>query len=270
VLITGAGGGLGAATARRLAGQGWRVFAADLNPPPAAPGIVPLQVDVTSDESVAALLDEVSQQSQGLQGVVTFAGILRVGALMDLEADLIRQVLDVNLLGSHRTVRAALPLIRAGKGRVVLISSETGFQSGAPFNGVYGLSKHAVEAYGDSLRRELMFLDVPVVKIQPGPFRTEMVASILPIYEKAAAASEHFGELLSVLIKRLPAEQAKAHDPEILAAVIERALTATRWKAMYRVRPDKARTALDYLPARTADKVLKTALGLMAKKYSKG
>jgi NAD(P)-dependent dehydrogenase (short-subunit alcohol dehydrogenase family) len=267
VLVTGATGGLGAATCRRLVAAGWRVFAADLVPPAAGPGVVPVQVDVTDDASVERALAEITAQSDGLAGVVTFAGILRVGALLDVDAELLRQVLDVNLLGTHRVVRAAFELLQRGRGRVVLISSETGIQSGAPFNGPYAISKHAVEAYGDSLRRELMFLGVPVVKVQPGPFRTDMVASILGQYEKAAAGSTHYRELLDVLLARLPAEQAKAHDPALLAEVVERALTASSWRAGYPVRPDKARTVLDWLPPRAADLVLRLAIGQLRRRH---
>ena len=267
VLVTGATGGLGAATCRRLVAAGWRVFAADLVPPAAGPGVVPVQVDVTDDASVERALAEITAQSDGLAGVVTFAGILRVGALLDVDADLLRQVLDVNLLGAHRVVRAAFDLLQRGRGRVVLISSETGIQSGAPFNGPYAISKHAVEAYGDSLRRELMFLGVPVVKVQPGPFRTDMVASILRQYEQAAAGSTHYRELLDVLLARLPAEQAKAHDPALLAEVVERALTASSWRAGYPVRPDKARTVLDWLPPRAADLVLRVAIGQLRRRH---
>ncbi|MGB8652857.1 MAG: SDR family NAD(P)-dependent oxidoreductase [Mycobacteriales bacterium] len=270
VLVTGAAGGLGAATCRRLAASGWRVFAADLVPPPAAPGIIPVQVDVTDDASVTAAVEKIAAEADGLAGVVHFAGILRVGGLLDVDAEVLRQVLDVNVLGAHRVTRAAFPLLQRGGGRVVLISSETGVQSGAPFNGPYAMSKHTVEAYGDSLRRELMFLGVPVIKVQPGPFRTDMVASVVSLYERATAASQHHRELLEVLLHRLPKEQAKAHDPDVLAAVVERALTAKRWRAAYLVRPDRARMLLDRLPTRTADRVLRLAITTMQRRNNRG
>lgn len=268
VLITGAGGGLGAATTHRLVESGWRVFAADLRPPAASLGVVPVEMDVTDDGSVETALDEVRRSTDGLGGIVTFAGILSVGALLDLPAEKLRRILDINLLGAHRVVREGFDLVRAGHGRVVLISSETGVQSGAPFNGPYGMSKHAVEAYADSLRRELMFLGVPVVKLQPGPFKTDMVDSILRRYETAAADSEHFPSLLRALLWRLPAEQAKAHDPALLAEVVERALTERRWKPSYLVLPDRGRMMLDRLPVRIADRLLRVTLSAMAKRRS--
>lgn len=265
VLVTGAAGGLGLAACTRLAAAGWRVFAADLEPPAGA-GLVPVRLDVTSDESVAAAVRAVSARSRGLAGLVNFAGIFRVGALLDVEAEALREVLDVNLLGTHRVTRAFFPLVQAGKGRVVVVSSETAVQSGAPFNGLYQISKHAVDAYGDSLRRELMFLGVPVVKLQPGPFQTGMLDSIVPRFEQAAAASVHHGDRLRSLLHRLPAEQAKAHDPALLAEVVEQALTARLWRSAYLVRPDRQRMMLDRLPPRVADAVLRVGVRVMSRR----
>ena len=224
-----------------------------------------MRVDVTSDESVQAALAAVSSQSAGLAGLVNFAGIFRVGALLDVDAEALRNVLDVNLLGTHRVTRAFFPLVRAGRGRVIVVSSETAVQSGAPFNGLYQISKHAVDAYADTLRRELMFLGVPVVKLQPGPFRTGMLESIVPRFEAAAAASEHHGARLRSLLRRLPVEQSKAHDPAVLAEVVEQALTTRLWRSAYLVRPDRQRMMLDRLPPRAGDLVLRLAMRAMAR-----
>src|SRR5690348_1887592 len=122
VLITGAAGGLGAAAATHLAPPGWRVFAADLQPP-TAPGFVPVTMDVTDDESVAAGIAAVEAVTDRLAGVVHFAGIFRIGALLDTDAQVLAEILDVNVLGAHRVTRAAFPLIQRGGGRVVLVSS---------------------------------------------------------------------------------------------------------------------------------------------------
>ena len=257
VLVTGAAGGLGAAATAHLVTKGWRVFAADLQPPSSVAGVVPIAIDVTDDASVAAAIAAVESETDRLAGVVHFAGIFRAGALLDVDAAVLAHVLDVNVLGTHRVTRAAFPLLQRGRGRVVLVSSETGVQSGAPFNGPYAMSKHTVEAYGDSLRRELMLLGVPVIKLQPGPFRTDMLTSIVPHYEAAAASSRYYGDLLRALLARLPVEQAKAHDPAVLAAVVEQALTEQRWRASYLVRPDRQRMMLDRLPVRAADAVLR-------------
>jgi NAD(P)-dependent dehydrogenase (short-subunit alcohol dehydrogenase family) len=265
VFITGAAGGLGASTSRYLAELGWHVFAADfdeaaLREIAKESSVTPVSLDVTDPASVEAACTFVAASCDGLDGVVNFAGILSVGSVIEIDSEAVRRVLDVNVMGTVRVNRALFPLVLARKGRIVNISSETGWQSGMPFNGPYTMSKHAIEAYSDSLRRELMFLGVAVIKIQPGPFRTAMVAGIERSFTRAAEASTYFKEFLTRIMHVAVKEQAKAHDPAILAAVVHEALTARRPRPAYSVKPDPQRFMLNLLPARTADALLKLAL----------
>ena len=120
ILVTGASGGLGRAVVDLFAQRGWTVFAADLVPPPPSGTIVGLAIDVTSTDSVAAALAVVEQHvPDGLDAVVTFAGIMHVGALVEMDEDDLRRLLDVNVLGTFRTVKAAVPLIHRKRGRVI-------------------------------------------------------------------------------------------------------------------------------------------------------
>jgi NAD(P)-dependent dehydrogenase (short-subunit alcohol dehydrogenase family) len=262
--VTGGAGGLGASAARYLAQRGWQVFAADsdrtaLRGIAEEPNVTAVHLDVTVPASVEAARDLVAGACDGLDGVVNFAGILAVGSVIEIEQEAIRRVLDVNVMGTVRVNQALFPLVLARKGRIVNISSETGWQSGMPFNGAYAMSKHAIEAYSDSLRRELMFFDVPVIKIQPGPFRTAMVTGIEPAFTRAAEASTYFKDTLIRLKHLTLKEQAKAHDPVLLAEVVHRALTTPHPRAAYSVKPDLQRSALSLLPARVADALLKLA-----------
>lgn len=265
VFITGGAGGLGASAARYLAERGWRVFAADFDEAAlrgiaGETNVTAVPLDVTDPASVEAARGVVAGACDGLDGVVNFAGILAVGSVIELESETIRRVLDVNVMGTVRVNQALFPLVLARKGRIVNISSETGWQSGMPFNGAYAMSKHAIEAYSDSLRRELMFLDVPVIKIQPGPFRTAMVSGIEPAFTRAAEASTYFADMLNRIKHLTLKEQAKAHDPALLAEVVHRVLTTRHPRAAYSVKPDLQRAALSLLPARVADPLLKLAL----------
>jgi NAD(P)-dependent dehydrogenase (short-subunit alcohol dehydrogenase family) len=265
VFITGGAGGLGASTARYLAGRGWQVFAADFDEAALRriaeePNVTPIHLDVTDAASVAAARGIVAGACDGLDGVVNFAGILAVGSLIEIECETIRRVLDVNVMGTVRVNQALFPLVLARKGRIIDISSETGWQTAMPFNGAYAMSKHAIEAYSDALRRELMFLGVPVIKIQPGPFRTAMVAEIEPAFTRAAEASRHFKDMLNRLKHLSLKEQAKAHAPVLLAEIVHRALTTRRPRLAYSVKPDLQRSAFSLLPARVADSLLELVL----------
>jgi NAD(P)-dependent dehydrogenase (short-subunit alcohol dehydrogenase family) len=263
VVITGAAGGLGSATVRRLAGSGWRVFAADLDSPAlhalATDRVTPIAIDVTDEASVAAMVDRVSAESSALDAVVNFAGILGIGPLVEIAAADFRRVIDVNLVGGFLVNRALFPLLVAARGRIVLLSSETGWQTAMPFNGPYAISKHAVEAYGDALRRELAMLDVDVVKIQPGAFSTGMVESVMQRFDGLAERSTHYGKVLRLAQKRIPQEERRAGNPDDLAALIEKVLTVGRPRPAYRIHTNPQAAALNALPTRVVDRLLVTA-----------
>lgn len=258
VLITGAGGGLGGAAAALFVERGWTVYAADLRPPPAEDDLVPLEMDVTSRSSIDRAVARIGDS--GLDCVVNFAGIMVVGPLVEIDEEVLRTLLDVNVLGTFRVNQAVFPLLRARGGRIINISSETGWQRAIMMNGPYAMSKHAVEAYSDALRQELMFLDVPVSVIQPGPFRSDMTRGIGAAFEAATRPGSPFETVLRTAGRLASGEEAKSHDPRVLAEVVWRAATARRPRHRYSVRPDLGRRALHHLPSPVADRLLRGLL----------
>lgn len=261
--ITGGTGGLGMALSTLLASKDWLVFAADcdekaLSALEDVANITPVFVDVTSSASIEAARKEVSRQVTQLDAVVNFAGILRVGAMVEIEEDILRQLLDINLLGSYRVNKVFFPLL--SNGRIVNISSETGWHTTSPFNGPYAMSKYGIEAYSHALRRELSIYGIPVITIQPGPFKTSLVANTVDGFQQAASTSKlykeplaHFGELV------LEANKTAA-EPDQLADVIYKALTAKRPRHRYSVKADLGRSIMEYLPMSWADMIFRRLL----------
>ncbi|WP_067858392.1 SDR family NAD(P)-dependent oxidoreductase [Nocardia shimofusensis] len=261
VLITGAGGGLGGATAELFAGRGWQVLAADLRPPRPAPNLIPLALDVTDSASVAAASKAAEEHAPGgIDAVVTFAGMMFTGPLVEVAEEDMRRIFEVNVLGTYRVVKAAFPLILRARGRVITISSETGWQKALMLNGPYAMTKHAIEAYSDALRRELMFLDIPVSTVQPGPFRTTMVEGIRATFDKAKQNSTYFAELIGKVGAMAEKENASANDPQILAEVVWRAATTARPRRRYSVKADLSRSLMHRLPDGLLDPLLKKLL----------
>ena len=259
-LVTGAGGGLGHATVERLVAKGWKVFGADidrdlLRSSMHDPDVVPIVMDVTDPKSIDSAFEAIAANTDRLDGIVNFAGIMGVGSLTDIPEERLARILDVNVMGTYRVNKKFLPLVEAAKGRIVNLSSETGWQSAAPFNGPYAMSKHAIEAYSTALRRELALLDIKVITIQPGAFRTNMVAGIEKAFTAAEAETPRFAQVLRKLKGLAGKEIESARDPDILAQVIETALTAKRPKPVYSVKPDRLRSSLERLPLRASDRL---------------
>ncbi len=122
------------------------------------------------------------------------------------------------------------------------------------------MSKHAVEAYSDSLRRELMLFDVHVIKIQPGPFKSDMTRNLESSFSRAADESYYFQNLLNSLKHTVRDESEKAKDPIIVAKVILEALTTPSPKIAYPVLPERRRELMELLPVQVQDRLLARVL----------
>jgi len=265
ILITGASGGLGSATIAELTKNHWHVFAADVNSSIIEKykdniGVTPVLLDVTNQNSVDNAFDLIKKQTSVIDAVINLAGILVVGSVVEIPIETIQKIIDINLLSAFRINQKFLPLLQKRKGRIINISSETGWQTAAPFNGAYALSKYALEAYSDALRRELAFLGIKVIKIQPGPFKTEMTRRVEEKFSKAEKESALFKRNLIKGQTYLPGVYKNAHDPVILAKTINRALNSKNPKTAYSLKPDRMRSFLEILPVKWADYLIKRAL----------
>jgi len=261
-LLTGAAGGLGSCAARYLAERGWRVFATDSDAERLAAlqgveGISPLRLDVNDQASISAAFREVEAQTGGLDGLVNFAGTIAMGSMVEIDEATLFEVMNTNVMGTFRVNRTFFPLILKRKGRIVNISSEVGRQRGAPFAGAYSMSKHALESYTDSLRRELMLLGVLVIKVQPGTFKTAMARDLLERFSRARETSTYFKDALTRVVALIPRDYEEAGDPVGVAQVVHQVLTTDHPKASYLVKPDWQLLFLDRLPTRWADALIK-------------
>jgi len=232
VVVTGASTGIGACSARHLAGRGFRVFGTVRRAEDAGAlervGVTALRMDVTDTGSIARARAEVERALAGapLLGLVNNAGIPAAGPLELLPLDELRRVLEVNVVGAVAVTQAFLPLLKPARGRVVNISSVAG-RSALPFMGPYAASKFALEAVSDSLRRELLPFGVRVIVIEPGSFQTRIWSKVeamdLALYERSP-----YGEALGRFRRAALRGAEQAPPPDKVARAVWRALTARR------------------------------------------
>ncbi|XP_074082449.1 retinol dehydrogenase 7-like [Macrotis lagotis] len=180
VFITGCDSGFGNLLAKQLDLQGLRVLASCLTEKGAeelkrntSDRLETVILDVTKTESITAATQWVKDQvgEKGLWGLVNNAGVgLPTVPNEWLKKKDFLKILDVNLIGLIEVTLSMLPMVRKAQGRVVNVSSLAGRVSF--FGGGYCISKYGVEAFSDSLRREMAPFGVQVVVIEPGNFRT--------------------------------------------------------------------------------------------------
>jgi NAD(P)-dependent dehydrogenase (short-subunit alcohol dehydrogenase family) len=223
ILITGASTGIGRASAIALHGAGFDVIACVRNqraaealreriPGAAAGRVTTLELDVTNPAQIAAAVVAVQQLvgDRGLWGLFNNAGVAVGGPLECVPiADLRRQI-EVNVIGQVAVTQAFLPLLRRARGRILTTGSMAGYST-IPGLGPYSMSKHALEAMSDALRRELRPWGIEVSLLEPGSIATE-------IWEKASSTQDDMRkappagmmELYGGLLKALGALTEKA------------------------------------------------------------
>ena len=268
VVITGASTGIGEATAYLLARHGFRVFAAVRREEDAvrlkASGLPmeTLLLDVTDTSSVSKAGRQVREATGGkLFGLVNNAGIVVAGPLECLPIAELEKQLDINVVGPVRVTQEFLPMLRAARGRIVMMSSVAG-RSALPMVGAYSASKFALEAIADTWRVELYRWGIEVVLVEPGATRT-------PIWDKSATLTVGIMEgadpervaLYKGLIEVGSGFARKASlegmPVEEVAGTVLTALTGLRPKARYLLgRRVWQRVVLEKLPVRLRDWIL--------------
>jgi NAD(P)-dependent dehydrogenase (short-subunit alcohol dehydrogenase family) len=278
-VITGASTGIGRATALLLAAKGWTVLAgvreqaAGEQLAAERPGgrIVALQLDVTDPGQIAAAAECVASAAGastpgGLDALVNNAGIGLGGPLEVLADRDWRRQFDVNFFGQIEVTRAMLPALRKAGGRIAFLSS-IGGRVAMGFNGPYAASKHAIEAVGDALRVELHSSGIQVGLIEPGSVAT-------PIWDKSRGEADglrippelqqQYGRVPAALDKVLADTGRRGISPDVVAATIEKALSAERMPARSLVGRDARAMLLAkrLLPDHVFDRIVRRRIGI--------
>ena len=177
VLITGGSRGIGLATAQRFAALGDKV-AVTYNTSAPTGDFLAVQCDVTKQEDVDRTFAEVEEKLGPVEILVSNAGITRDGLLLRMKEQDFADVLDANLTGAFRvSKRATQTMLRARKGRIILVSSVVGLLGQAGQSN-YAASKAGLVGFARSLARELGSRSITVNVVAPGPVDTDMTRAL--------------------------------------------------------------------------------------------
>jgi 2-keto-3-deoxy-L-fuconate dehydrogenase len=202
-LVTGGASGIGLATARVLQERGVRVACLDLDPGGVPGPLLGVKADVTDPASVEAAVHETAAAFGRLDVVVANAGIGAQGTVADNDDDEWHRVLDVNVVGVVRTVRACLPHLRRSPSPAVVVTSSVAAGSGLPQRALYSASKGAVQSLALAMAADHLAEGIRVNAVAPGTADTPWVGRLLaraadPEAERAALeARQPHGRLVS-------------------------------------------------------------------------
>jgi short-subunit dehydrogenase len=263
-LVTGASSGIGKATALELARAGYIMYGVarrvDKMEAMRTAGAYTLAMDIKNEADIERVVDTILKEQGRIDALVNNAGIGLHGSSEEVSMEQARNLFEVNLFGTARLTQLVLPHVRQqGEGTIIQVSS-IGGEIALPLGGWYYASKHALEAYSDSLRQEMKRFGVRVVIVQPGLIKTEFEDET-PKELRTISGKGAYGKLAEAMAKRAETslgEGSKASNPSVVAVTIRKAIETANPKPRYVV-GYVAGTLLwlnRHLPTRTFDKMV--------------
>jgi NAD(P)-dependent dehydrogenase (short-subunit alcohol dehydrogenase family) len=250
IVVSGASTGMGAATAKELAGRGFHVLAGVRREVDAdglrGEGIEPLILDITVESDVAAVAERVAADPRGrpLRALINNAGIAVNAPVEALPIAEWRRLFDVNLFGHVAMIQALMPALLRSSGTVVNISS-LGGKVALPTYPAYAGAKFALEALSDSLRREVHGLGLKVVVVEPGAVKTEMAQRGVATADRLKAGMTNdqlarYSDLIDAMSNLARSFDTDGVPAERAAKVIADAAIARRPRTRYTIGRDAA------------------------------
>ena len=260
ILITGASSGIGFAVANALADKGANVFVCDrVAKDFGRENVQSFQADVTQEEELFAVKERLAQKGVELDCIVNVAGIFMIDSLLEADRDAVENLFRVNLFGVMNVNRVFYPLLKKD-GRIVITTSDVAPLDPMPFNGIYNVTKTALDCYAQSLRQELNLLGQKVVTIRPGAFDTglsrgslEKTAELMEKTRLYKAQSVKFYKLVKTFM-------GKPQKAEKIAKIYCKACFKKRPKLIYRKHSNLLLRIMDLLPKRLQCFIIKCLL----------
>ena len=264
VVITGVSTGIGYSTSKTLVDNGYRVFGSVRNKEDGnkleeefGTNFHSLIFDVRDEDAIkkSALKVEETVGGNGVDCLINNSGIALGGPSLHLSREVFKEQFDVNLFGVVSVTNIFSKLLGAYKnsthsGKIIMISSVSGKRS-YPFVGPYTASKHALEGYSDSLRRELMLYGVDVILVEPGPIKTA-------IWDKAPSPDDNpflgtdYEESLKIFYKQVVEKGKQGLESDAVSKLIKKIIESNSPKTRYVISANKLRDY--YIPGLFSDR----------------
>ena len=258
VLITGVLGGMGRATAKLLLDSGYTVIGLDLAEFCDLP-IDYYKTNLTDAESIEKTFNLISNCYKQIDTIINFAGIYRMGSLVEMTEKEFTSIFDINLFSIYRVNKTFLPLLKQG-GNIIITSSELAPLDPLPFTGIYAITKSTVEKYAYSLKMELQLLGINVSVIRPGAVKTKLLNDSINSMEELHKKTVLYKTNVKNFSNIVNSVEAKNIEPEKISKLVKKILNKKNPKFVYNINRNILLRILSFLPKFVQLKIIRRIL----------
>ena len=269
ILITGAYGGMGLATAKALEAQGFRVFALDKTVGAQQENIIPVEADITDENSVKSAFERVRGMTDELFAIIHFAGIYMLDSLIEMESEAFERIFKINLGGVYLINKTFTPLMKSGS-RILITTSELAPLDPLPFTGVYAVSKAALDKYAYSLCMELQLTGIKVSVLRAGAVSTNMLGVSTNALDRFCQTTTRYTCNAGRFKRIVDSVEARSIDPARLAKKVIRILKRCHPRFAYSINRNPLLLMLNALPKRLQLWIIKQVLKSKEENESNG
>jgi len=268
VLVTGTSSGIGRGLCQALIKRGYKVFGTVRNRKDATElkkefgeNLDALLVDVTDEKQVIKAKERVQNYLNGkpLTALINNAGIATLGPVEFLPTSDFKKQIDTKILGTFLCTKIFLPLLGTDSnlignpGRIVNISSILGGKIGSPFMSGYCASKHAVEAFSESLRRELKPYRIKVIIVAPGSVSTPIWKEVKKQKDQNKYHKTKYGISFKKILNSLESFDRNSLSMNQLTSIIIKSIEIKNPKIRYNPTKDPIQKLWPYIPKKIMD-----------------
>lgn len=261
LLITGVASGIGLAATDHFLRQGHTVYGIDVLPVNERENFHCVVADITDAASLRPMEQFFREKGIVLDAIVNIAGIHKIASLVESDCRVMDKMVQVNLYGPMLVNRVFHPFLGEG-GRIVIVTSEVAGFDPMPFNGLYNVTKTALDCYAQALRQEMNLIGQRVVTVRPGAVDTQLSAGSVKAIKDLADTTVLYKKQAKNFSALAAKFMGKPMPPEKLVAVIHKAVTAKHPRLIYKKHRNPGLVLLNLLPKRWQCAVIKLLLKL--------
>lgn len=259
LLITGAASGIGQAVTEHFLREGHRVFGIDLTETQSRDRYCGFRADITDQAALSAISEHFIQNGITMDAILNIAGIHMMASLVESDYTRMKKTVDINLSGTM-LVNRVFHRNLAEHGRIVIVTSEVAGFDPMPFNGLYNVTKTALDSYAQALRQELNLIGQKVITVRPGAVETPLSSTSIDATRQLATTTQLYRKQAGRFAGLAARFMGTPIKPDVLASILYKATVSKHPRLIYKKHQNPGLVLLHLLPKRLQCAVIKLLL----------